>query len=151
MNRLSLAVAAALALAACSSSPEERPAPIENASDRGGRGGSREAAPSTQAAERDCFSVRAVTGFTVVDDETVRIEVGASRAYEIDAGGATCRNLRYANAIALESEPASSFLCTGSAATSATIRTDQGDECLIEAVRALAPPAPAAPVGTGAE
>jgi hypothetical protein len=91
--------------------------------------------------ERDCFNVRSVSGFSTVDDDTVRIDVGPSRAYELDAGGATCVNLRWANQIALQADPTSSFLCVGDQLTTAKIHTDQGDECLIEGVRrADAPP-----------
>jgi hypothetical protein len=151
MIRLCLLAATALALAACSSSPEERPAPIENASNRGGARG---AAPTTGAgaaatADRDCFSVRSVTGFVTVDDDTLRLDVGPSRSYELDARGATCRNLRFANAISLEPEAAGTFVCTGDAVAAATIRTDQGEECLIDAVRRLPEPV-AAPASTGA-
>jgi hypothetical protein len=151
MMRVSLVLAAALALAACSSSPEERPAPIEDASNRNA---SRRAAPAAEAAaERDCFSVRSVSGFTTVDDDTLRIDVGPGRSYELDARGATCRSLRFANAIALEPETGSTFVCAGQTAAAARIRTDQGDECLVDAVRRLPEPtpAPATVAATGAE
>lgn len=137
------ATGAVLLAAACESSPEEA-APIVTG---GGR------APAEAAAERDCFAVNAVTGFRIVDEDTVLLNVGASTSYEVDAGGATCTSLRFANQIALDTGGApSSFVCTGDGPQTASIRTDQGDECLIEAVRRAPEPAPdgagtAAPAG----
>lgn len=133
MRRTAFLAAAALALAACASS-DEQAAPVETRA-------APQAAPAPAPAEtaaidtRDCFNIRAISGFSHVDDDTLRINVGASRAYEIDTSGATCRNLRFANQISLEADPASNFLCVGGRAMTARVRTDQGDECFVDAVR----------------
>ncbi len=136
MTRIVAFTAAALAAAACASNEPEAPPASASAA---------RAAPAAQTAaeERDCFNVRSVSGFSTVDEDTVRVDVGPSRSYELDARGATCVNLRWANQIALESDPASSFLCVGDRLSTAKIHTDQGDECLIEDIRRAAEePAP---------
>jgi hypothetical protein len=87
----------------------------------------------------------------------VRLNVGMNDAYEVDAGGATCTNLGFANQIALDTGAGgSSFVCVGDGPQTASIRTDQGDVCLISAVRRApeptptTPSAPSATVGGGA-
>jgi hypothetical protein len=135
MRRSVLALAAlgtAVMAASCESAPEEA-APIVT-------GGGAAAAAEAQ---RDCFSARAVTGFRILDSDTVLLNVGPSTSYEVDAGGAACTNLGFANQIALQADPGSGFLCVGDGPTTASIRTDQGDDCQISAIRRAPPPAPA--------
>ena len=70
-------------------------------------------APSAAAvADRDCFSVRQVTGFNVQDDETVRLSVGAGEAYVAEIQGPACGQIEWTESLAIESRP-SSFLCVG--------------------------------------
>lgn len=97
------------------------------------------AAPSGEvdadAEGRDCFNVRSINGFNYVDRDTVRVSVSPRRSYDLDTFGATCFNLRWAKAIAVRSRP-SSFLCVGDGVSvDARIITDQGDSCLVEAIR----------------
>lgn len=134
MKRSLLFAAALFAFAACSSDPEDA-APIEV--------GGGAVAP---AAPQDCFSPASVSGFTTVDSDTIRIEVGADATYEIDAGGAQCMNLGFANQIALQPEATSSSICVADGALAGRIRTDQGDDCAIQSVRRIGAPTMALPV-----
>lgn len=127
MKRFFLCAAGLLVIAACSSSPEDA-APIEIG---GGDG-----AEPVATGPRDCFTVQSVSGFTIVDNDTVRIEVG-SDAYELDAIGAMCANLGFANQIALEAGPTAGSICLGDGPLTGTIRTDQGDQCQIQDVRRI--------------
>ncbi len=136
MKRCVLSLAAlgtALTAASCASDPEDA-APITSG---------RSVAAEVEV-ERDCFNTGSISGFRIVDADTVQLNIGASTSYEVDAGGATCTNLEFANQIALDAGGPSSFLCVGDGPQTASIRTDQGDECLIGAVRRVPPPAPAA-------
>jgi hypothetical protein len=145
MKPVVVGAAAVLLLAACGSDADQR-APIETPASRAAaaRGG------GAEAAQRDCFDVGAVNGFVVIDADTVRVELSPARAYEIDVQRSACANLRWTNAIALQSEPASSFLCVNDGAYAATLHTDQGERCVVDAIR-RAPAPPAAGAGDAAE
>ena len=67
---------------------------------------------ATQTAQRDCFNVSLVQGFTPVDRDTVRIDAGPGADYELDIAGGQCQQIDWALRIALESS-GSSFICTG--------------------------------------
>ncbi len=133
MKRSLLFAAALFAFAACSSDPDDA-APIEV-----GGGAIAPVAP------QDCFSPASVNGFTTVDANTIRVEVGANASYEIDAGGAQCMNLSFANQIALQPEATSSSICVADGALAGRVLTDQGDDCAIQSVRRIGAPSMALP------
>lgn len=92
-------------------------------------------AAASDADSGDCFSVRMVKGYSVVERDTVRLEIGPRRAYEVDTRGAACHDLRWANTIAVRTY-GSSFLCVGDdVRDDARIVSDRGDSCIVEAVR----------------
>jgi hypothetical protein len=136
MKRSVVFAAALFALAACASDSEEA-APIEL--------GGAEPAP---VAPRDCFSPASISGFNTVDSDTIRVDVGASASYEIDARGAQCANLSFANQIAILPGAATTSICVGDGPLSGTVRTDQGDQCDIQDVRRVGEPAAVAPLAT---
>lgn len=84
MNRISIAIAA-LALTACAGTP----------------------APSG----RECFKAERASGFTLVDDHTLHIRVGASRNYALTTRS-SLRDLDFERAIALRARPAG-WVCVG--------------------------------------
>ena len=81
--------ASALALAACST-PGERTAGV--------------------AADRDCFRSESVSGFNVVDRNTVDVRVGASRTYRLTTNWPTT-NLDFRERMGLRST--AGLICTG--------------------------------------
>jgi hypothetical protein len=66
----------------------------------------------TASAAGDCFNVSLVQGFSSVDDDMVRVDAGPGASYDLDIAGAQCRQIDWAQRIALESTT-SSFLCVG--------------------------------------
>ena len=95
----------------------------------------------------DCFNVRMVNGYSNVDRDTVRLDAGPSRTYDVDLSGPLCDQLDWAHNIALESTP-SSWICTGDHVGQGKIffrdaTTRQRVSCYIEDVRRV-PKAPKA-------
>ena len=62
---------------------------------------------------RDCFRAASVSGFEIVDDNNIRVRVGASRSYTLHTSW-DANDLDWAHAIALRSS--SGWICTGSVA-----------------------------------
>lgn len=60
----------------------------------------------------DCFNVSMVTGYSSIDRDTVRLDAGPSRTYEIDISGPMCEQVDWTQRIALESRPGS-WICVG--------------------------------------
>ncbi len=88
--RLTALLVAAAALAACAST---------------GTTASNDEEPS----DRDCFRAASATGFGIVDDHNVRVNVGPSRSYILTTRN-NINNLDWSRAIALDGP---SFICTG--------------------------------------
>ncbi len=65
---------------------------------------------SANAAERDCFFAESVSGYSVVDDHNVRVNVGASRAYILSTNW-NARDLDWTQTIAIRSTLGR--ICTG--------------------------------------
>jgi hypothetical protein len=61
-------------------------------------------------AGRDCFNQDAVTGYSVIDDHTIGVSVGANRRY-IFTTDWNASDLDWTQAIAIRSD--SSWICTG--------------------------------------
>ena len=80
--------AAALALSACAATTETAGAP----------------------ADRDCFNQNNVTGYTVIDDHNVGVNVGANRRYILTTDW-NASDLDWTHAIALRST--NNWICTG--------------------------------------
>lgn len=59
---------------------------------------------------RECFSSSSVNGYNVVDDHTIRVNVGASRRYLLTTAWNT-RDLNWTQAVALHSPTGQ--ICTG--------------------------------------
>lgn len=94
-----------------------------------------DAAQASQSAERDCFPVRNVNGFSAVDDDTVRLSVGANDHYEVDVYK-TCTQLDWAWDLALESDTGS-FMCTGQVAPGRIYA--RGESCAIKEITRFYP------------
>ena len=62
------------------------------------------------AADRDCFHASSVSGFSVIDPHTVRIEAGPSRAYALTLMS-EARELNFNERIGLESDQ--NWICAG--------------------------------------
>ena len=73
-------------------------------------------------ADRDCFSARSVSGYSVVDDHNIRVRVGPSRSYTL---GTTwnVNTLDWTNALALHSD--NGWICTGSVRGRVEVRGGQ--------------------------
>ena len=72
--------------------------------------GSTGAAPSAAAGQRQCFNAGNVSGFRVVDDRTVDLDVGANQSYRAQLFG-TCPDVRGALGVGLRTRGGSSFVC----------------------------------------
>ena len=73
-------------------------------------------------ADRDCFSARSVSGYSVVDDHNIRVRVGPSRSYTL---GTTwnVNDLDWATALELHSD--NGWICTGSVRGQVEVRGGQ--------------------------
>ena len=69
-----------------------------------------QSASMTPAEGRDCFRAQSVSGYSAVDENSVRIRVGASRSYTMHTNW-NVNDLDWTQAIALRSD--SSWICTG--------------------------------------
>ncbi len=68
-------------------------------------------ADETQApADRDCFNASAASGFSYVDENHIKLSVGANRHYQLTTMF-NARDLDWTQAIAIRST--SSWICTG--------------------------------------
>jgi hypothetical protein len=88
MLRIGLFASAALFLAACASTEDA----------------------AAQSGERDCFRSGNVTGFNVIDRNTIQVRVGVSRRYIFTTNWPTT-NLDFSQRIGLRSS--TGFICTG--------------------------------------
>lgn len=91
---------------------------------------------------RDCFNVRMVSGYSSVDRDTIRLDAGPRRSYEVDISGPMCDQVDWTQRIALESNPGS-WICVGDAVGQGEIHfrdpaTRQRVSCYIDAVRRVA-------------
>ncbi|WP_152485876.1 DUF6491 family protein [Euryhalocaulis caribicus] len=96
-----------------------------------------DAPQAAQSAERDCFPVRNVNGFSEVDDDTVRISVGANDHYEVDVYK-TCSQLNWSWNLALESDTGN-FMCAGEIAPGRIYA--RGESCDIKEITRVYPDA----------
>jgi len=92
------------------------------------------AADGAQSTARDCFNARSVNGFSSVDRDTVRLNVGANRVYEVDVRGAGCIDLDWSFEVGIRTR-GSNFICVGDGLFDAELLTDRHDVCHIKAVR----------------
>lgn len=77
--------------------------------------GTIEAQPETAAAQpegRQCFLPAQVNGFTALDRDTVHVNVGASRVYELELFG-DCADVDWEQRIGIRSTGGSSWVCQG--------------------------------------
>lgn len=93
------------------------------------------------APTRDCFRTRSVSGYTVVDNETIRLTLTRSRVYEIEVSRAGCFGLRHSHSIAVSSGRGSGSICVGDGPFAGRVVTDDGDRCRILEVRRFDPEA----------
>lgn len=101
----------------------------------------------TAPSDRDCFNTSFVSGFSTVDRDTVRLDAGPRRSYDVDLLGPGCDQLNWTESLALESSP-SSWICVGDGPSQGNISfrdpaTRQRISCFIQNVRRVpdAPPA----------
>jgi Family of unknown function (DUF6491) len=87
--RVSIALFAGLALAACASTEHTATAPPEG---------------------RDCFNASSVNGYSYIDDRHVSVSVGANRKYTLTTMF-NARDLDWTQAIAIRSS--TGWICTG--------------------------------------
>ncbi len=81
---------------------------------------------------RDCFNTRTVSGFSVPDDDLVRVRAGASRQYDLEVASVRCDDLSFANRITINGF-GSSFICVGDR-NAGEVRSNRGDRCRILSV-----------------
>ncbi len=60
---------------------------------------------------RQCFSVRSVSSFNAVDEDTINIRVGVNDYWQMETFG-PCRDVDWAQGIAIRSRGGSSFVCS---------------------------------------
>jgi hypothetical protein len=95
-------------------------------------------APGTAASQAgsDCFNANTVNGFTALDDDTVDVQVGASRYYRLELAG-VCPNVNWTRGVALVSR-GSSWICHGLDAELVVQDPGLGPQrCLVSSVRRL--------------
>lgn len=89
------------------------------------------------AEERHCFNAASVGGYTVVDRETVRLNVGPSDTYEIKLLG-VCPNIQWNEQIRLETA-GSATVCTGLDLTIHAEGPTGPQECAADSIRKVSP------------
>ena len=99
--------------------------------------------PQTNSGPRPCAFVREINGFSMVDDRTVLITTSPRRQFKVTFIN-VCRDLKWANSLALDSFPGGSCLNPGDAMIVA--HGGIPDRCIVQKVEAVPPPvAPATP------
>ena len=68
------------------------------------------ATASSQGSGRQCFRAEQVNGFTAIDDDTVRVHVGANQVYELELFG-PCQDVDCAERIAIRATGGSDWIC----------------------------------------
>lgn len=104
---------------------------------------------STGPAGRDCFNSSFLSGYTDVDNDTIRVSAGPSRDYDLDIEGVGCRDIRWSETIAIDSPP-SSWICVGDKVGAGEIKFRDSarstvTSCFIRDVRRYVKPASATP------
>lgn len=99
---------------------------------------------------RDCFFASTINGYNNVDDDTIRVNTGPSRSYELDLVGPQCHQVQWTETLAIEAHPSPS-ICVGDGPSQGNIAfrdtaTHQTVSCMIGAVRRVQEEAP--PVGS---
>lgn len=97
---------------------------------------------------RDCFNSNFMSGYTNVDQDTIRVSASPSRSYDLDLEGPNCRDIQWANSVAVVTKP-SSYICTGNRAGLGEVKFRDGASnavttCWITEVRRYVKPDPAA-------
>lgn len=105
------------------------------------------AAPSprhvdAKPADGECFNVSFVQGYSSVDRDTIRLDVGPGTSYDVDISGGRCDQVDWTQKLALESTP-SSWICVGKQVGQGNIHfrdptTRRRTSCYIEDVRRVA-------------
>lgn len=70
------------------------------------------ATASTQGSDRTCFRAEQVSGFTAIDNDTVRVHVGANRVFELELFG-TCHDINWSQRIGIRARGGSNWICRG--------------------------------------
>lgn len=96
--------------------------------------GAADARQTAEAGQPDCFHVRNINGFTDVDRDTVRVQVGVNDYYDLETAGA-CTDLEWSQVLAVSAEP-SGRMCVGSGF--ADLYTEES-RCMIRNVAHAAP------------
>jgi hypothetical protein len=94
---------------------------------------------------RDCFNANFISGYTAVDEKTVRVSAGVKREYDLDIEGPNCSDIKWTNSIVIVSKP-SAWVCVGDK-FSGDVRfhnstTSSVMSCYIKDVRRYVKPAP---------
>lgn len=110
---------------------------------------STQTASAAAPADRDCFNTNFVSGFSAVDKDTVKLEAGPRKDYEVDITGPGCDNVTWTMSVAVVSRP-SAWICTGQQAGQGDIRFRDSSwpapiSCMITAVRRAPEPPSATP------
>jgi hypothetical protein len=73
------------------------------------------------ASQRDCFSTASVSGYSPIDDDTIRIWAGGV-PYELDVAGVRCGDINWSQRMSIEQSVASASMCVGPQGGGANIR-----------------------------
>lgn len=92
---------------------------------------------------RDCFSASSVRSFSAVDDNTVRLNVGARDTYELALFG-YCPDIDWTRSVGLRTFAGGSWICTNDAAGVEVVVLDRTvpvgpDRCRVRSMRKLDP------------
>lgn len=89
-------------------------------------------APASWAAEDNCIFIRTVSGFRVIDNDTLIVYAGPREAYRVELAQ-SCFGLQFSETIAIDSRD--SRMCW---AANNHIITDRGQRCLVDTVLRMA-------------
>jgi len=95
-----------------------------------------EPSAAAQNDRRECFHADQVNGFDAIDDDTVDVSVGASRAYRLELFGA-CPDVDWSQRIGLRATGGSAFICRGIDAELIVPTAIGAQQCQISSIRRL--------------
>jgi hypothetical protein len=93
------------------------------------------AATDAKSAEQ-CFPVSNINGFSATDDHTVYLRVGVRDVYRLDLF-TDCIDLTFKQSLALETLPASPWICSALEATVISRETGIHQRCPVKAIHKL--------------
>jgi hypothetical protein len=95
-------------------------------------------AQASQVARGQCFYASQVSGFHAIDSDTVRVDVGPNRMFELQIAG-TCQEINWSQRVGIRPMGGGNFVCGGLDAE-LVVPTSMGTQrCPVTSVRQLSP------------